>query len=49
MAMEVVKKQVKKQLRQMGVKRAHLNVLQYWVPYTFMNGRALAPDPSRWS
>jgi MoaA/NifB/PqqE/SkfB family radical SAM enzyme len=44
MAMEVVKKAVKKQLRQMGVKKAHLNVLQYWVPYTFMDGRAFAPN-----
>src|SRR5262249_60882729 len=44
MAMEVVKKKVKKQLRDMGVKRAHLNVLQYWVPYTFMDGKAFAPD-----
>src|SRR5262249_19304007 len=44
MAMEVVKKKVKKQLRQMGIKRAHLNVLQYWVPYTFTDGKAFSPD-----
>ena len=44
MAMEAVKKVAKKKLRQMGVKRAHLNVLQYWVPYTFMDGKAFAPD-----
>jgi len=44
MAMEVVKKIAKKQLRQMGIKRAHLNVLQYWVPYTCGDGKAFAPD-----
>ena len=44
MAMEVVKKVAKKQLRQMGIKRAHLNVLQYWVPYTCGDGKAFAPD-----
>jgi MoaA/NifB/PqqE/SkfB family radical SAM enzyme len=43
MALEAVKKAAKKQLRQMGVKRAHLNVLQYWVPYTFLDGKAFAP------
>ena len=42
--MQAVTKQVKKQLRQMGVKRAHLNVLQYWVPYTFTDGKAFAPN-----
>jgi MoaA/NifB/PqqE/SkfB family radical SAM enzyme len=42
--MRIVTKQVKQQLRQMGVKRAHLNVLQYWVPYTFTDGKAFAPN-----
>ena len=41
---EAAKKQAKKQLRQMGIKRAHLNVLQYWVPYTFTDGKAFAPN-----
>src|SRR5205085_5196310 len=45
--MEVAKKRVKKHLsaaaRRMGIKRAHLNVLQYWVPYTFADGKAFAP------
>ena len=35
---------MKRQLRKMGIKRAHLNVLQYWVPYTFMDGKAFAPQ-----
>jgi MoaA/NifB/PqqE/SkfB family radical SAM enzyme len=35
---------VKRRLRKMGIKRAHLNVLQYWVPYTFTDGRAFAPQ-----
>jgi len=34
----------KRCLRQLGVKRAHLNILQYWVPYTFLDGRALTPQ-----
>ncbi|HEV8439991.1 MAG TPA: radical SAM protein [Methylomirabilota bacterium] len=41
---EAAKKQAKKRLRQMGIKRAHLNVLQYWVPYTFADGKAFAPN-----
>jgi MoaA/NifB/PqqE/SkfB family radical SAM enzyme len=35
---------VKRQLRKMGIKRAHLNVPQYWIPYTFMDGKAFAPQ-----
>jgi MoaA/NifB/PqqE/SkfB family radical SAM enzyme len=42
--MQAVTKQAKKRLRQLGVKRAHLNVLQYWVPYTFTDGKAFAPN-----
>ncbi len=39
-----VREVVKRRLRQLGVKRAHLNVLQYWVPYTFLDGRAFTPQ-----
>jgi MoaA/NifB/PqqE/SkfB family radical SAM enzyme len=35
---------VKRRLREWGVKRSHLNVLQYWWPYTFMDGKAFAPQ-----
>src|SRR5262245_1910871 len=42
--MQAVKKEAKKRLRQMGVKRAHLNVLQYWVPYTFSDGKAFGAN-----
>jgi MoaA/NifB/PqqE/SkfB family radical SAM enzyme len=41
---DALKDTAKRRLRQLGVKRAHLNVLQYWVPYTFMDGRALPPQ-----
>jgi MoaA/NifB/PqqE/SkfB family radical SAM enzyme len=35
---------VKRQLRKWGVKRAHLNVWQYWLPYTFLDGKAFTPQ-----
>ncbi len=37
-------KVVKKKLREMGVKKAHLNLVQYWVPYMFTDGKAFAPN-----
>ena len=39
-----MKQAIKKRLRKLGIKRAHLNVLQYWVPYTFQDGRAFTPQ-----
>jgi MoaA/NifB/PqqE/SkfB family radical SAM enzyme len=40
----MVVKAVKRKLRQMGVKKAHVNLWQYWVPYAFTDGRAFAPN-----
>jgi len=40
----MLKETVKRHLRELGIKKAHLNVLQYWFPYTFLDGRAFTPQ-----
>ncbi len=39
-----MKETLKRWLRSYGITRSHAHVLQYWLPYTFMRGRAWTPQ-----
>jgi len=40
----MLKKKIKEWLRSYGISRSHANIFQYWVPYTFMDGKAFTPQ-----
>ncbi len=39
-----MKEMIKRWLRSYGITRSHANIPQYWIPYTFMNGKAFTPQ-----